>query len=64
VRAGITQFVADGALRPLNVDVVAQLIMTIYCDAVLVIAAADDPERIADDTEAVVLALLGGHKTQ
>jgi AcrR family transcriptional regulator len=60
VRAGLAQFVADGEVRPLNVDVVAQLIITIYCESVLVIAAAEEPERLAGDAEAAVLALLDG----
>lgn len=63
IRAGLAQYIADDEIRQVRIDTAAEMIFGMYCNAVLIVAAADDPEHTADDVEAIVLALLGGLKT-
>lgn len=63
IRAGLEQFAADGEIRPLPAGTAAELVFRLYCNAVLIVAAADDPDQVARDAETVVLAMLGGLRT-
>ncbi|WP_433334621.1 TetR/AcrR family transcriptional regulator [Spirillospora sp. CA-294931] len=63
IRAGLAQFIADGEIHPVRVDAAAELIFSVYCNAVLIVAAADDPDQAATDVETIVLSLLGGLRT-
>ncbi|SFP07944.1 DNA-binding transcriptional regulator, AcrR family [Amycolatopsis arida] len=60
IRATLERFLADGEIRQVRVDAAAQLVFDLYCNAVLVITAAEDPDRAAGDVETIVLSLLGG----
>jgi AcrR family transcriptional regulator len=62
IRAGLEQFIADGEIQQVRIDAAAEIIFSMYCNAVLLVAAADDPDRAAHDVEAIVLALLSGLK--
>lgn len=44
----------------MRVEAAAEVIFNLYCNAVLIIAAADDPDDTARDVEAIVLSMLDG----
>lgn len=60
IRATLTQAIETGDAKPLPVTAAAEVLFSVYCNAVLVIAADNDPKRTADDVETVILTLLNG----
>jgi AcrR family transcriptional regulator len=60
IRAALEQFIADGEIEPVSVEAAAQVIFHLYCNAVLIITASDDPEGLSGDVETIVVAMLGG----
>jgi AcrR family transcriptional regulator len=63
IRAALEQFIADGEIQRVRVEAAAEVIFNLYCNAVLIIAAADDPDGTASDVESIVLSMLDGLRT-
>ncbi|KAB2339305.1 TetR/AcrR family transcriptional regulator [Actinomadura rudentiformis] len=63
LRATLEEFVQAGVARPLPIDAATQLLFSLYCNAVLFIAADDsDVAGASRDIETVIFALLRGLK--
>jgi AcrR family transcriptional regulator len=63
LRAALEEFMRTEAARPLPVDATAQILYSLYCNAVLLIAADDSNTADASrDIETVLLTLLQGLK--
>ncbi|MGI5329427.1 TetR/AcrR family transcriptional regulator [Actinomadura nitritigenes] len=60
IRGTLTEAIEAGEARSVPVPVAADLLLGLYCNAVLVIAAGADPARTAEEAQTVVSALLGG----
>jgi AcrR family transcriptional regulator len=60
IRATLTGAIGTGEAVPVPVDAAADLLFSVYCNAVLIIAAHSDPERAAEDVETVLFALIAG----
>ena len=60
VRALLEQFVKTGEIRPLPVDATSEMLFSLFCDASLFIAAADDAATASDEVETVIFAMLDG----
>lgn len=60
IRDMLTGAIEAGEAVPVPVDAAAELLYSLYCNAVLTIAAGQDPDRAAREVEAVVFTLLGG----
>ncbi|WP_433249293.1 TetR/AcrR family transcriptional regulator [Actinomadura nitritigenes] len=60
IRDTLTEAIEAGEARSVPVPVAADLLLGLYCNAVLVIAAGADPARAAREVQDVVSALLGG----
>lgn len=60
IRATLTSAIGTGEAVPVPVDTAADLLFSVYCNAVLIIAAQADPERAAEDVETVLFALIAG----
>lgn len=60
IRATLTEAIRTGEAKAVPVAAAADILFSVYCNAVLVIAAGGDPGRTADDVETVMFALLSG----
>jgi AcrR family transcriptional regulator len=60
IRATLTEAIRTGEAKPVPVPAAADILFSVYCDAVLVIAAGSDPGQTAQDVETVIFALLSG----
>ncbi|MFD6104135.1 TetR/AcrR family transcriptional regulator [Nocardia salmonicida] len=60
IRATLTEAMRTGEAKTVPVAAAADILFSVYCNAVLVIAAGQDPGRTADDVETVIVALLSG----
>ncbi|MFC9872969.1 TetR/AcrR family transcriptional regulator [Nocardia salmonicida] len=60
IRATLTEAMRTGEAKAVPVAAAADILFSVYCNAVLVIAAGQDPGRTADDVETVIVALLSG----
>jgi AcrR family transcriptional regulator len=60
IRAMLDEFIRLGEISPVAVDTAAQVLFSLYCNAVLIIVAAPDAQSVAADVEHLVLALLNG----
>ncbi|MFD4352359.1 TetR/AcrR family transcriptional regulator [Nocardia sp. NPDC058518] len=60
IRATLTEAMRTGEAKPVPVSAAADILFSVYCNAVLVIAAGHDPGRTADDVETVIVTLLSG----
>lgn len=63
IRATLAEAMRTGEAKPVPVSAAADILFSVYCNAVLVIAAGPDPGRTADDVETVIVTLLGGLRT-
>jgi AcrR family transcriptional regulator len=60
IRATLAAAIEAGEAKPVPVPAAAEILFSVYCNAVLVIAADPDPAQAATDSEAVIFTLLGG----
>jgi plasmid stability protein len=60
IRATLTAAMRTGEAKPVPVPAAADILFSVYCNAVLAVAAGHDPGRTADDVEIVILTLLNG----
>ena len=60
IRAALTEAIESGDAKPVPVAATADILMSVYCNAVLFIAGNDDPAEAADDAETVIVTLLSG----
>lgn len=63
IRTTLTEAIGTGEAVPLPVDAAADLLFSVYCSAILIIAARPDPEQAAAEVESVLFALLTGLRT-
>jgi hypothetical protein len=64
IRAALSETIRTGAARPVPVAIATEILFSLYCSAVLIIAAGQQPEHTASDVEAVLFTLLSGMRTQ
>lgn len=63
LRTALEEFTEAGAIRPLPIDTTAKILFSLYCDAVLFVAASDSHSvDTSQEIETVILALLRGLK--
>jgi AcrR family transcriptional regulator len=60
IRATLAAAIETGEAKPVPVPAAAEILFSVYCNAVLVVAADPDPAQAAADTEAVIFTLLSG----
>ncbi|TLF75411.1 TetR/AcrR family transcriptional regulator [Nocardia cyriacigeorgica] len=60
IRGLLDEMAAIGQLRSFDTDIAAQLAFRVLCEASLIVAAADDPESAARESETVMLRMLEG----
>jgi AcrR family transcriptional regulator len=63
IRSMLKESVERGEATPVPIEATADLLFSLYCNAVLYIAAAPEPDRAARETEAAIFAMLDGLKT-
>jgi AcrR family transcriptional regulator len=64
VRTMIQETIRSGDVNEaIPVDTTASLLYSLYCNAVVFIAASQDPDKAASEAEAVIFAMLGGLRT-
>ncbi|MDF0528457.1 TetR/AcrR family transcriptional regulator [Tsukamurella sp. 8F] len=64
IRAGLAEAVTTGEATSVPVDAAADLLISVYCSAILIIAARPDPDQAAAEVETVLFALLSGLRTK
>ncbi|WP_245008803.1 TetR/AcrR family transcriptional regulator [Mycolicibacterium farcinogenes] len=64
IRATLTEAIQNGEATSLPVDAAADLLFSLYCNAILIIAARSDPDQAAADVETVIFTLLAGIRAQ
>lgn len=62
IRAALQEFIRIGEAPPIPVDITAELLFSLFCNAVLIVVASPDPKSAGDDAERVILAMLRGLK--
>jgi AcrR family transcriptional regulator len=62
LRATLEESVRTGQVRPTPIDATAELLFSLYCNAILFIAGVPDAARAASDVETVILFMLAGLK--
>jgi AcrR family transcriptional regulator len=60
LRATLEEAIGAGDARPVPVEAAAELLFSMFCNAVLFIAASNDADKAASEVESVVLMLLTG----
>lgn len=60
IRATLTEAISTGEAIPVPVEAAADLLFSVYCNAILIIAARPEPNHAAADIETVLFALLAG----
>lgn len=62
LRATLEEFVAKGHARTVPVDATVEIFFSVFCNAILYIAASPDPEPASQDVQAVISTALEGLK--
>jgi AcrR family transcriptional regulator len=62
LRATLEESVRTGQVRPTPIDATAELLFSLYCNAILFIAGVPDAARASSDVETVILFMLAGLK--
>lgn len=62
LRATIEESVRTGEIRPIPIDATAEILFSLYCNAILFIAGAVDPASASYDVEIVIFSMLSGLK--
>lgn len=62
LRATLEEAVRTGQVRPTPIEATAELLFSLYCNAILFIAGAPDAARASSDVETVILFMLAGLK--
>ncbi len=58
LRATLEEFVAKGHARTVPVDATVEIFFSVFCNAILYIAASPDPEPASQDVQAVISTAL------
>jgi AcrR family transcriptional regulator len=64
IRAILTAAIQTGDAVPVPVVAAAEILFSLYCNAVLAIAANQNPGQAAIDVETVIFTLLGGMRAE
>ncbi|MDL9935948.1 TetR/AcrR family transcriptional regulator [Gordonia sp. ABSL1-1] len=64
IRATLTDAIESGEAVALPVEETADILLGLFCTAILVIAATPEPAAAAADAERIVVTLLGGLRIQ
>jgi AcrR family transcriptional regulator len=62
LRATLEEAVRTGQIRPTPIEATAELLFSLYCNAILFLAGAPDAARASSDVETVILFMLAGLK--
>jgi AcrR family transcriptional regulator len=62
LRATLEESVRTGQVRPTPIEATAELLFSLYCNAILFIAGVPDAARASSDVETVILFMLAGLK--
>lgn len=62
LRATLEESVRTGQVRPTPIEATAELLFSLYCNAILFIAGVPDAARASSDVETVILSMLAGLK--
>lgn len=62
LRATLAELVKTGEIRDVPLEAAAELIYSVYCNAILYVAAAADPERATAEMEKVIFVMLDGFR--
>jgi AcrR family transcriptional regulator len=60
IRATLAEAIRTGEATPVPVDAAADLLFSLYCNAILIIAARPDPDEAATEVESVIFTMLTG----
>ncbi|WP_176126475.1 TetR/AcrR family transcriptional regulator [Mycobacterium sp. D16R24] len=60
IRATLTHAIETGESKPVPVTATADILFSVYCNAVLFVAASENPDQAARDAETVIATLLSG----
>jgi AcrR family transcriptional regulator len=60
IRATLTHAIETGESKLVPVTAAADILFSVYCNAVLFVAASEDPDQAARDAETVIATLLSG----
>lgn len=60
IRATLTHAIETGESRAVPIIAAADILFSVYCNAVLFVAANEDPDQAARDAETVIATLLSG----
>ena len=63
LRATLQEFVAKGHARVVPIDATVEIFFSVFCNAILYIAAAADPDTASQEVETVIFTALEGLKT-
>lgn len=63
LRATLQEFVAKGYARPVPIDATVEIFFGVFSNAILYIAAADDPDTAANDVEIAIFCAFEGLKS-
>ncbi|OBG71968.1 hypothetical protein A5700_10575 [Mycobacterium sp. E1214] len=63
LRATLQDFVTKGYARAVPIDATVEIFFSVFCNAILYIAAAADPDTASQEVETVVAIALAGLKT-
>lgn len=58
IRATLSEAIQAGESKSVPLAAAADILFSVYCNAVLFIAAGHEPDQAADDAEAVIFTLL------
>jgi AcrR family transcriptional regulator len=60
IRHSLEHLISTGDIAPVPVETTANLLLSLYCDAVLLVAGADDPLAVLPEIEDVLTRLVRG----
>jgi AcrR family transcriptional regulator len=60
IRRSLEQLISAGEIVDVPVETTANLLLSLYCDAVVLVADADDPAKVLDELEEVITRLILG----
>lgn len=63
IRATLADAIATGEAVPVPVATAADVLFSLFCNSVLIIAAGSDPDQTAKNVEAVLFTLLSGMRS-
>ncbi len=63
IRAVLTDAIEAGEAVPVPVATAADVLFSLFCNSVLIVAAGNDPDQTAKDVEVVLFTLLSGMRS-